>query len=79
MADRFVRDPAEVVHVQQKVMVRVLAVDLERRRIALSLRGPAEEPARSAAPRGPSPGAKPPAKPSRHPFHNPFADALKRT
>jgi uncharacterized protein len=78
MADRFVRDPAEVVHVQQKVMVRVLAVDLERRRIALSLRGPAEEPARSAAPRGPSPGAKPPAKPSRHPFHNPFADALKR-
>jgi protein Tex len=39
MADRFIRDPAEVVRTGQQVRVRVLEVDLERRRIALSLKG----------------------------------------
>ncbi|MBP6639374.1 MAG: RNA-binding transcriptional accessory protein [Bacteroidia bacterium] len=39
MADRFVRDPAEVVKVQQKVMVRVVEVDKVRKRIALSMKG----------------------------------------
>ncbi|PTN37177.1 Tex family protein [Desulfonatronum sp. SC1] len=39
MADRFVRDPAEVVRTGQHVRVRVLEVDLERRRISLSLKG----------------------------------------
>lgn len=38
LADRFVRDPADVVKVRQQVMVRVLEVDLPRKRIALSLR-----------------------------------------
>jgi uncharacterized protein len=38
LADRFVRDPAEVVKVQQRVMVTVLEVDRERRRISLSLK-----------------------------------------
>ncbi|OGQ99620.1 MAG: RNA-binding transcriptional accessory protein [Deltaproteobacteria bacterium RIFOXYD12_FULL_57_12] len=38
LADRFVKDPAEVVKVRQPVMVRVLEIDLKRRRIALSLR-----------------------------------------
>jgi uncharacterized protein len=38
LADRFVRDPNEVVHVQQAVQVTVLEVDLARRRIALSMR-----------------------------------------
>ncbi len=38
LADRFVKDPHEVVKVQQKVMVTVLEVDLARKRIALSLR-----------------------------------------
>ncbi len=38
LADRFVQDPAEVVKVRQQVMVRVLEVDPERKRIALSLR-----------------------------------------
>ncbi len=84
LADRFVRDPAEVVKVQQKVMVRVLTVDLERRRIALSLRETPEAPEPAPAPRSRAPqrtpsGTKPPAKPARQPFHNPFADALKRT
>jgi len=38
LADRFVRNPAEVVKVQQKVMVTVLEVDPKRKRIALSLK-----------------------------------------
>ncbi|MBK1648441.1 Tex family protein [Rhabdochromatium marinum] len=38
LADRFVRDPHEVVHSGQLVKVRVLEVDLERKRIALSMR-----------------------------------------
>jgi len=38
LADRFVRDPADVVAVQQRVMVTVLGVDLQRRRISLSMR-----------------------------------------
>jgi uncharacterized protein len=37
LADRFVKVPAEVVKVGQRVRVRVLEVDLERRRIALSM------------------------------------------
>ncbi len=38
MADRFVKDPNEIVKVNQKVTVRVLDVDLRRKRISLSLR-----------------------------------------
>ena len=37
MADRYVRDPAEVVRLQQEVVVTVLDVDLKRRRISLSM------------------------------------------
>jgi uncharacterized protein len=38
LADRFVRDPATVVRVHQRVMVTVVEVDLERGRIGLSMR-----------------------------------------
>ncbi len=38
LADRFVKDPAAVVKVQQQVTVTVLEVDLARRRIALSMK-----------------------------------------
>ena len=38
LADRFVRDPAEVVKVQQRVTVTVLSVDLKRKRISLSMK-----------------------------------------
>jgi uncharacterized protein len=39
LADRFVKTPADVVKVQQKVKVRVLSVDADRKRIALSMKG----------------------------------------
>ncbi len=38
LADRFVKDPAEVVKVHQRVSVTVLEVDVPRKRIALSMR-----------------------------------------
>jgi protein Tex len=39
LADRFVADPSQVVHVGQEVLTRVTEVDFERSRIALSMRG----------------------------------------
>ncbi|HIF05913.1 MAG TPA: S1 RNA-binding domain-containing protein, partial [Gemmatimonadetes bacterium] len=38
LADRFVKDPNEVVRVRQQVEVRVLQVDSERKRIGLSMK-----------------------------------------
>ncbi len=38
LADRFVKDPSEVVKVGDRLNVRVLSVDLQRKRIALSAR-----------------------------------------
>ena len=38
LSDRYVTDPHQVVKVQQKVQVTVLAVDLDRKRISLSLK-----------------------------------------
>ncbi len=38
LADRFVRNPADVVKVHQKVNVTVLEVDVDRKRISLSMR-----------------------------------------
>jgi uncharacterized protein len=80
LADRFVRDPSEVVQVQQKVRVRVLEVDLARRRIALTLRAPAPEetPARPASAPGPTQRPRAGNPPSAKPFHNPFAEVWKK-
>jgi len=73
LADRFVKDPAEVVKVGQKVRVTVTEVDLERKRIALSMRAnptlgakesrtsPASSPRSSSTP-GNRPSPKPQAR-----------------
>jgi len=83
LADRFIKDPAEVVKVQQKVMVTVTEIDLPRKRIALSLKtnpqiGPAgnDPTARPAQrPVSPPPAAKPAApKPTDW-----FSEALDKT
>ena len=39
LADMFVRDPMDIVKVNQKVTVKVISVDLERKRISLSMKG----------------------------------------
>jgi len=38
LADRYVKDPNEVVSVRQQVRVRVLEVDVKRKRISLSMK-----------------------------------------
>lgn len=38
LADRFVKDPSEIVKVNQKVTVRIMEVDTKRRRIGLSMK-----------------------------------------
>ncbi|MCW5807152.1 MAG: RNA-binding transcriptional accessory protein, partial [Deltaproteobacteria bacterium] len=43
LAEQFVKDPSEVVKVGQKLTVRVLEVDLQRKRIALSAKKPASQ------------------------------------
>ncbi len=39
LSDKRVANPSEVVHLNQKVMVRVVGVEIERKRISLSMRG----------------------------------------
>ena len=39
MADRYVSDPTQVVHLHQHVQVRVIEVDHRRHRISLSMKG----------------------------------------
>jgi uncharacterized protein len=84
MADRFVKSPHDVVKVNQKVTVTVLAVDEQRKRIALSMRETPGEPHRKA-PDGVSKGewkqegkdTKPKPRGKKEYPDNPFAKALK--
>jgi uncharacterized protein len=85
LADRFVKDPADVVKVQQKVMVTVMEVDAARKRISLSMRSGSKTAAAPAAKKGSPPAkgqAAPKAKQARpaakQPFHNSLAEALGR-
>jgi protein Tex len=69
LADRFVRDPAEIVRVGQKVQVTVVSVDLARNRIALTMkRQPVAAGVPAAGPSAPprhEPGPKRPAQATR--------------
>ena len=92
IADRFVQNPAEVVKVRQKVQVMVLDVDLDRRRISLSMKANPEQggigvnpPSQKQAPSRIHRGEKKPQKTGKNrektnstPFNNPFAELLKR-
>jgi uncharacterized protein len=44
LSDNFVKNPADVVNVNQKVMVTVITVDTERKRISLSMKSDASPP-----------------------------------
>ncbi len=84
LADRFINDPGEVVKVQQSVRVTVLEVDLDRKRISLSMRSSQKQPAAKPSgkpPAGPRPpkskGSKAQSR-TRQPFNNPLADALAK-
>src|SRR6476469_764979 len=58
IADRYVSDPNAVLSVGQKVKARVLSVDLERNRIALSLKREAGKPAEVRKPKAATPPPK---------------------
>ncbi|MCS6901640.1 MAG: S1 RNA-binding domain-containing protein, partial [Myxococcales bacterium] len=85
LADRFVKDPGEVVKVGDKLKVKVLEVDLARKRIALTARKDGHLPSQGSSPGRPSPeprgdGSRPPqgkrfhqAHPQGKFSHNPFA------
>jgi uncharacterized protein len=60
IADRFVRDPAEVVKAGEIVRVRVLEVDMPRKRIALTMRKDGGADAGQPGGRGPAPGGRDP-------------------
>lgn len=82
LADRFVKDPHQVVKVHERVMVRVLDVDMERNRISLSMKERSDPPKghaektskrpdkRQGAPQGKQRGSGP--------FNNAFARGLKK-
>ena len=76
MADRFVKDPHEIVKVHQQVMVTVINIDLERNRISLSMRGDMDKSEGKFIVEGKQPDAgnkkNRPKRPKREPFNNPF-------
>ncbi|MDD5205912.1 MAG: Tex family protein [Desulfobacterales bacterium] len=86
LADRFVKDPHEVVRVNQKVTVTVLDVDPVRNRISLSMKEQGERMGSKEAREKPTPrpDGKPfeqnrgkPRKPEKPaPFNNPFGKLL---
>jgi len=80
LADRFVKDPQQVVKVNQRVSVTVVEVDLPRKRISLTMKGnatPGEKKAEEVEKKKPGKFdkkiVKPVAKPKPEPFNNPFA------
>lgn len=79
LADRFVKEPSDVVKVHQKVHVTVIEVDPERKRISLSMKSvPGEH--NPSLKKSPKPSKERPqkkaAKEKDRPFNNPFADLL---
>jgi uncharacterized protein len=79
LADRFVKNPAEVVKVHQQVMARVLEVDLTRKRISLSLKSGPSSPAGGSKRTDKKKQERRPekaAKPQSNLFNNPFAAAF---
>ncbi|PIE67604.1 MAG: RNA-binding transcriptional accessory protein [Deltaproteobacteria bacterium] len=90
LCDRFVKNPADEVRVQQKVTVTVMEVDLPRKRIALSMRSdPYQKPqpkAKTKHPRKEKPAIRSVQRPNKpgkpagsQPFNNPFADTFRKT
>lgn len=76
LADRFVKNPADVVKAQQQVMVTVLDVEIDRKRIALSMKKDPGKPRESRKPPAPKP-KRTQEKPKPTPFNNAFAEAFK--
>ena len=85
MADRFVKSPKDIVSVQQRVMVTVLEVDRERKRISLSMKSGAKGGEKDNSGSYRQAGArhkakKPPAKTAKQAAaESPLATALRKS
>jgi len=80
LADKFIKNPADVVRVQQKVEVTVMDLDLNRNRISLSMRTFPGEFTKKVKPSAKPQKRQSPAqtdKKKKVPFNSPFADQLK--
>jgi len=60
LADRYVKEPGDVVKIGQIVKVRVLSADAKTKRISLSMKTPGAKPVQGAAPQPKKPAAAPP-------------------
>jgi len=81
LADRYVKDPSTVVKAGQRVMVNVLEVDLQRRRIGLSMKGVSQSRGEdSPSKSGPAPGegGAGRGRSSRPPRSNWFTEAMAK-
>ena len=79
LSDQFVRDPHAVVKPGQVVTVRVLEVDLPRKRVSLTMKrgeAPAPRPESRPPPRPSRPEPAPPRPPERRPAAEPFNAAF---
>ncbi|MCG8473261.1 MAG: RNA-binding transcriptional accessory protein [Desulfobacterales bacterium] len=87
LSDRFVKNPADVVKVHQKVQVTVIGVDRDRKRIGLSMKRKEGEPSQTETTKAPREKQAKVSRPQKRvkkeprgpkPFNNPFADLLKK-
>ena len=78
MADTFVKDPADIVTVRQRVNVRILGVDIKRNRIQLSMRAPKSTPHQERRKKAPPKSNRKPKPNKQRPFNNPFQDLLNK-
>ena len=68
LSNSFVKDPADVVKVQQKVQVTVMEVDLDKKRIKLSMKQPQQKKElKKEQNKRPQPKTKPPVKAKKKP------------
>ena len=77
LSDRFVDSPRDVVKAGDVVQVRVLDVDLEQKRISLSMKSPADAVTSPASRKSPSAPARKAGKPAPQPQTSSPFDVLK--
>lgn len=87
MSDQFVKDPSTVVRVSQQVKVRVIDVDIDRKRISLSMKSQTANqsgseqktaPKEKKTPQGQPVKTKNRAQTGPAPFNNPFAKLINK-
>jgi uncharacterized protein len=83
LSDHFVKDPHQIVKVQQKVSVTVIEVDIDRNRISLSMKNQMDSVSKHASaksevnPKSKTTLPRKQRSSNKRPFNNPFADIFK--